>query len=349
MKHVFFVQSCITYISAMSIINELDISKSDVMLLCARKFSAEFEPNLRVSYLPEGFNESGFEFLLESNLFSFLTRHKIIHSLDLVINDFIKTQVFTAYLPHTNAEVLELIITHRKCKKLCLFEEGIVYHYYDISKLFSHFSESHKSSISTRIKRWLTYPIYLDRTMAYRSYKTFFPIPIYVLSSTLMNPHPQVSIRILKDTYVSNSPSNVTWENSHIFIVGAEVEANLIDIDDYINVISIFIEKYMNRVHSTLWVKFHPIQKHQDDILRILRHKGIKFAIFPSDLCVEYILLLNINITLYGFISSLLLYGALWGHQSYTLIPILEQTQSAYVTSFKNRPAIFDKLVREFQ
>lgn len=112
------------------------------------------------------------------------------------------------------------------------------------------------------------------------------------------------------------------FDDSYILLGDAHLDIQNICLDDYINCIGDFFIPEIKRCNNkTIFIKFHPDETNESkNKTKIqLEENGVQFSIIPDNLSLEILLLKAKNVTLYGFDSSLLLYGAMMGHVCYSL------------------------------
>jgi len=343
MKHLFFVHTCITYIASLLIVNQLGLSEGEVMLLFRQRLKVEHSGNIELRYVPDIFEKDSFEqHGLTDRTLNYTQRKKIISVIDSVLDDFIHGAEFTAYVPHTLIDLIQLIITHKCCTAVAIVEEGLLLYSEATQNYLPWLDSSRYHSTMFFINKLLRYRLHLDRLMAYRSYQPFAPIPVFAFAPDFVQPHPLIDVVKLNNNHLVNTELGEQWSNTSFFFFSPEVEDNLTDWDSYRQTLQLFLEYYSEINTSVLWVKFHPRQKLKAEILAVLNASKVRYKIFPYDKCVEFMLYSSNSIISYGFVSSLLLYTSLSGNTGYSLLKILRQFDKE---AFPRLPQIFYEYV----
>jgi len=344
MKHLFFVHSCINYVASLSVIKQFNVNKQECIILSRRRLKVDYQVNVKFRYIPDVFEDDRFEtYGLADKQLSFIARKRLVHEMDKVIDSFVQGGEFTAYVPYTQTDVIQLIITHRCCKAIAILEEGMLSYSSGAERYLVHLTSANHNSLWRTIKRWFRYPIHLNRLLVHRSYQAIAPIPVLTFNPEFVQPHPSIDIQKIYKIYAPNTSYNEKWDNTSFFFFSPEVEDNLTDWDSYRQALQVFLQYYSKINTSALWVKFHPRQKLMAEILAVLNASKVRYNIFPSDKCVEFVLYSSSNIISYGFISSLLLYTSFSGNTGYSLIKMLRQFDKE---AFPDLPRIFYEYIK---
>ncbi|MGD1921139.1 MAG: hypothetical protein ACFCAD_21015 [Pleurocapsa sp.] len=235
--------------------------------------------------------------------------------MDDFIGKITENQSFIAYLPQLNERMLELIVSHSKCSKYNLIEEG---------KL--SFTELQHRKIQKYSKKeyfWLilNYGRRLSRT------RTYLP-DTYDLAFKFSDAAFPNYPRVEKVNLHCNS-SELDYHN--ILVLEPLVEAGILNIESYLLGLKKLIEILKKEGVNTVHYKFHPEQQENISKSKILILLGeIDLAFFTpleSDVSLEQIAI-NSPATFYSVSSSMLYYASFLGSQSYSFLHLLPHSEN---------------------
>ena len=326
MKHVFTVHSPITFLMTLSIIKMNDIDQNDIVVLCSG-----YEPPIVLPYFKKSFQSLNRNFI-----------HKILNwntpkEYDKYINSFLKEdENYVAYidLMHMHQRIL---VTNKKCVEFSFFEEGTESYVYakkivDVGNIFNK-NTNRYNKFSDNLP---------DIRMILRGYglnlisMPFDPInyrgvasSFYCLSDAA---YPGINIANkkicnLKDLNLDSVfPQSLTLSNQLIWIEETFTYAFEIPEFEYEHAIKATINKLSTEfVNKTIFIKKRPCQKDSDSLVyKILLQNGSKVEIIADNIVLEIVLQKSENCLLIGNVSSLLFYGKLFGHESYSMFNLIQ-------------------------
>ena len=308
MKHVFFVHSQITKLISLGIISKLSLKPQDIAIITYR--GIEFYPDYQTHVFP--FSHYPVEsFPLQK---SFFPSKATLHSLDDFINKITERQSFVAYLPQLNERMLELIVSHPKCSKYNLIEEG---------KL--SFTELQHRKIQKYSKKeyfWLVlnYGRRLSRTRTYLpdTYHRAFKF-----SDAAFPNYPRV-----EQVNLQYSCDRLDYHN--VLVLEPLVEAGIFKIENYLIGLEKLIKILKRKNIETLHYKFHPEQQlntSKSQILKLFKAiTDLSLVALESDISLEEIAI-NSPVDFYSISSSMLYYAKSLGSSSYSFLNLIPPSQ----------------------
>lgn len=354
MKHIFFIHSPITYLVSVSVINELQISPEDAIIIF-HGFDNKtlLDINRYTGVSMNNFNSNKNWVVRVYNYFRYFN---IINRLDKVIDSATKGKKFIAYVPGLSP-VHRSLVTHPNCVSFNFIEEGLAQYYTEetLESLNPTYSKySWRSSVLKNTKR-VMHEIYLllrgynfklqGLPFSYSCYHAFSNVLCYGLSKdsfSLIDEKKRhiVSFKkenfgLIKQEFDINLSDKIVWiGDSGILNYGFSNALYLKGIKEGC------IEFVKNRDVNNIYIKFHreePANIRQA-INKLFRDNNISVEIIPDSVIMELLLFEAKNVTLIGVYSSLLYYASLMGHHSFSIYNFLKEE---YSVALKNRDFTF--------
>lgn len=318
MKHVFFIQSNITYIAAQSIIHHQKIDLNEVRFLVLNHFNKinfpykvyDFEQDFVKLFRPQSFF---------SRIFSEDSQLKLF---DEKFNHFIDYDNFILYLPNVYGKNKQAFINHKNCVQVNFLEEGMMAYSYtetykgDFYKNLN-FREKFFASISRflfrfRKRRQFAPKHFFDIAPISKKYKSIF----FGFSSKAFEKY-KIKNMVVTPMVTINTKTKLP-EKSTVFILDALPENNHVNYQRFIKSITDFLKK----TNSKNYIKFHPLQSQKtiQDITSFCKNKNIDIEILDRSIIVEDIIINSKNLEFYGYISALLFYAKLNHHKVHCLL-----------------------------
>lgn len=331
MKHIFFVNSSITYLISLSIINSKKINVNDVLILSG---------NFNSKYLPIR-PTSLFKANAQWNIRSpFVNKVKLI---DEFITNYVGLDGYHLYIQHA-IDRQKIFMTHPLCKNISFIEEGFSNYFTNDTLLqfsankrnlpwrlnfFQMISQIKKDIIDTLngfsskmrdLPAWA--PAYFNlRDVCYYciSNQAFPGVPIEKKKI--------IDLKILFKNffYDSDIPS---FHNETIWIGDNLVKGYKIPVSEYIEGIRDFLNVYLknSRNHpKNIILKFHQSESKllRSKVIQLVNELGLSYIVLEDGIPIEMILLRSSNCQLLGIMSSLLYYSSFMGHEVYSGINYL--------------------------
>lgn len=326
MKHIFIVHSPITYLSALGVVLKENLKKDDVLII-SETFSLGYEP-IPIVKLSGSLKTTRF-----STIFGSSVQRKLYKYLDQEI----KGELFTAYIPVFHY-LDRFLILHKNCIGFHFIEEGLAAYYtsYSLNQymIIPKGDALYSDKFTKRLKQifWEVVFAIKGYTGKLNSIPTFYLAYAYDEGINFYGFHSlahkfAVNRKIIsfEDILVNYGfKSILKLNNCYIWVNDPDIEAlgkyTVVEFLDvirrgYINFLKI------NNIEFT-YLRFH----YRDDfkqrkmILDMFEKERIKVSVIPDHIIMEFELIGSENITLFGFYSSLLLYGSIFGCKSYSII-----------------------------
>jgi hypothetical protein len=303
---VFYIQSYITFLSSISIINQNNFKTDEVLLLTGRNFK-----------IPDSYNHlkkidcKWFDKWLYipsyGNFFFYFKNYLLIKLLDFIILFNVKFTKFELYLPHSKNFLFKLFISHKKCERFSFIEEG----------LLSYNFLSHKTSIKSNNFALVNHGnrIFNDEHKFTNKLFLFFPKAAQVSQSIeIVN----MEMGLIMDTKLIEFDKNAI-----IIVLDPIVELGFINKNQFESILNKFLS---TKTDCKVYYKLHP--KQIDEIYYdTFFNRNFSHSIkIENNVCLEeQFKFSKQKLNIYGFYSSLLFYGSNFGHNSYSLANILEK------------------------
>lgn len=305
MKHLFYIHSHTLYLTAIGVIESLELKPDDVVLVYSRGYKNAFK-----TYNFSGFDISEVNSKERKNSFDLQFLKTLIHEIDDKLADNVGGE-FIAYLPHTGRFVMQVISSHFNCVKINFIEEGVVCYAENSQVRGFSLKELVRSILNLRItsrRFWYTEFIFFPKVKKKLDIETF-----------------GISNETFKHlTYKKNI---VKWPEIEceynleiqypIFVFEAAIEMGIVSKENYLKATEDLI---LNNASDKNYIKFHPNQNVENTklICEYFKRLGKEIIELPNDIPFECFLLKYSGLTVVGFGSSLILYAKNNGHKVIT-------------------------------
>lgn len=306
MKHLFFINSNITYLSARAVIAHLKLKKSNCVFIYER-----------ITPHNDDHQWINLPFEWSSNYchpkLNFLRFNKQKKQLEMLLAKIARGQLFHIYLPHAKFAFVPVIQNIPENRGHSFIDEGTLNWYIKSTRLADQtyrrlINNRQTSSLVTGIigvyLRAIYSKIYKNGYLIKRAYFTTNYEAAYALTDLSFQ---NFSRRI--DTPVINLPiSNSSFlpSRSITFIGTPMLERNLLTSDEVKTDICRYLEKYKP---NKVLIKFHPTQfdyRLRQFYLAIFNDYEIETEIIPDHYILELDLLAGTDIELFGYQSTLI-------------------------------------------
>lgn len=332
MKHLFFVHSHITFLIAVSIVQEKCISHDDCVFLGGRSFDPK---NSRYPVIQFPFSDDFF--LIYKNIFKGFCFIKIF---DRFIEGLCQGD-FIFYCPHTYFMFSPLVDTHHLNKGYCLIEEGLT----------SYTSIKEMSQIAPEVRlsenqKLLSKLIYRSRY----SNRVFFRtdcLMAYCTDIKAFPDQPRKELVNIKSCQVVES-EEFAKEIDTLLVFDSSVETKAVTADNFIDGFYYVIKhlSHQNFAGKKIHFKLHPYQYVErwfvDRFVKYLREQLPRSSIveLPPEVSVESIAIFG-NADIYLGISSLAVYASRHGNRVYSFAKRIGECDPRYFLKLKQQPQIF--------
>lgn len=326
MKYIFIVHSPITYLAALGVIYKEKFNFSDVLII-SETFGLNNEP-IPILKLSKYNNKGKLRSLFRSAIRKKL--YKLIHQK-------IGNKSFIAFIPVFHY-IDRFLVLHKNCYGFHFIEEGLSA-YYSAFNIKQHVvipdgNILYSNNILKRVKETVLQTIYVCKGYTgklnaiptfYLAYANDKNINFYGFNSSAHQYALNKKIISIGDIAEHfDFKSSLNLKDCYIWINDPDLQISLdCSIDEYLNIIDKgYIEFLKSKNVSFSYLRFHyrdTIQQKQI-ITDFFINKGIKVVIIPNSIILEIELIKANNICLFGFYSSLLLYGSILGCKSYSII-----------------------------
>jgi len=302
MKHIFYVHSHTTYLTAVGTITLLNLNAGDVIFITARKYQIPAD-----AYAPAKVMD--WTVLFEqamSSKFRFWKLNQLLLTADADIAAQIG-QKYIAYVPHSGVFTVQVLITNKNCEGFHFIEEGSNCYSRNLQiKHFNarNFTKEFYSAIFYKSRYWET--DFAFSKISKRNIKTetfgisknsfsYLPVKHNVVT------WPQLAYNV-----------DLTFTNPFFIFEGA-VEMDYLGYDTYLSAINEAVKAKGKPVN---YVKFHPAQtaENKQAILNVFEQHGFKYVELPGNIPFEALITSNKGLDIVGFGSSLLIYAKLTNH-----------------------------------
>lgn len=320
MKHIFVVYSPITYLVTLSTISHLRLDKNEYII-----FGKDWGYNV----------ENVYDFTKELTLYRRIRFYFNIPKLyDFILKKYIGDDKFICYIPMVY-DFPRFLITHPNCTRFNFIEEGAIsyvvnrlpdyqsYEYRYFTWRDRLFSKNRLKSVSMILRgqnlKLLSWPLY------YESYVNCRNIDYYCLSEEsfpLAKEKNVVSIKSAVKDFRIESKCSMN-EDEIIFISDDAVETYDYPIERYLSLVEDELIKYLLKINrKKILLKLHPreLPYKIKEVENLFDKNGIEYSYINKDVILEIDLeAIPYQVTMIGFDSTLLLYGAFAGHTAYSI------------------------------
>lgn len=342
MKHVFVVQSHITYLAALGVIAKQNMELQNVLIL-SEAYVREQPVKVQTVDLYQSFFKM---------LFAPKNYFNISRKTDKILARFLEGDFFELYVP-VLTNLARIVFTNPKCISLNFIEEGVSsYHRaFDIDTIITYyrnynnrpaFNKKYLSELKTGIvmalrgasPKMLAFPIFYQAYTDSPNVKFFgFDQDCYPLCAQTE----VISFEKINQKFKFETQYELN--NCAIWVGDDCVSCANYPINDYIEGIKKgFVDKIDRNLN--VFIKFHPSEQDISRMatLELLNQNNIKFQVIPDEVILEMEIIGSNNVNLYGTYSSLLIYGGMMGCTSYTV-------QNYLKNPFAITVPLFEKLV----
>lgn len=303
MKHVFIAHSHTLFLSSMGTIDYLSLNKEDVIFLCTRNYR-----------LPDDYSD--YRSIDATQIFEECQKahdnwKDFFHEFDELVSNWIG-DYFHLYIPHFWSMLFRLLYTNEYCMKASIIQEGA----FTIPVYFIN-----KVNILRRIRwKYLTYKKfhsfripecigwYTDGVL-----KKQKDIDVYCLYKEFFKYMPQSKTNFhIIEWPKYNGTLSLSYPQAPFFVFDGFVKNGLVEEQLYKSCCKKLIESYHSENN---YLKFHPAQSNEEKeyIINIFSALKVK-AIVIDSVPLELILCKFKNLNIVGFISSLLFFAKMQGH-----------------------------------
>lgn len=294
MKHVFFVHSGITYLISLAVIEYLNLSKDDVVIITSRSIPDDE----RFLCIPLNTQEESIVQLPSYGSVGVLRSILVLRNLDKKIASGVDHHSFMLYLPSDKNYLMQFLQSHGLCVGRNFIEEGLLtYRAGFLKPRMVHQRFGY-------VKNLFRFPYHLNRTRGVRGVGTDNFI-VYVATQTAQrNLQPFSTVLLdIKKVKVHEEESDFTA----LFIFDAVVEMNLCSYENFMECLEDFIKEDVPR--RNLAIKFHPFQKEYAQYLSIFEKCNVQYSLLGAEVIPEMLLSKRNSIAVYGLSSSVLFYA----------------------------------------
>ena len=303
MKHLFYIHSHSTFLSALATIKLLNLPIFKVVFVITRNYriNNEMFPPCKIIDFSDQFTN------LTNNKYHIRRTIKKVEEIDVIISREIGT-FYLAYLPHIGVYLMQIIGSHPLCLEVNFIEEGNACYSKRMQAKNGFFKNSIKFFISKLFfpsKRfWLTNLLFKD------FYRILNINCTYGISKKTFEFLPYRKKIIQWQNFGLNFEIN---EKFPIFIFDALIEMNFIEPQLYWAAVKQMIGE---TAFECNYIKFHPYQSTENKnlIKRQFEMQKSSYIELDQNVIVEDIIVNKEYLTFNGFSSSILLYAKIYNH-----------------------------------
>ena len=308
MKQVFFVHSQITKLISFSIISNLSLNQKDIVIITYR--GCNFYDGYKTYAFP--FSHYPVEsFPLQKN---FLSSRAQLKKLDYFLDKITENNDYVLYLPQVNERMFELMVSHHKCAKYNLIEEG---------KLSFTELDRRKTSTYSKKEYILLKLNYGNRLSKKRTYLPDTYDSVFKFSDAAFPDYDRV-----KKINLYHQEQSLDYQN--VLVLEPLVEAGIISEEQYLIGLDKVIKLLGIREIKTIHYKFHPDQqkdKSQKSISNFFeKYVQISFIPIQANISLEEIAI-NSKANFYSISSSMLYYAKVLGSHSYCFLALMPESK----------------------
>jgi hypothetical protein len=344
MKYIFTIHSPITFLMCISIVRREELSVNDVIII-----TSNYKPPIQFGKVEPSFAEQNK---------SLLDKAKSINaaqSFDKYIDTITKGQEYTAFIDIMH-NYQKLLVTNQKCKLFHFFEEGtdsymnaLTLEDFTRTAVSKNFRTGGFKNLAREIIRSLrgyTSAIhslpYHSQSYQYDLQRNYYCLSDYcypgVPSAQKIKVSPQFS-----DEEINILSSNYRRDNSVVLIEETYPEVYSVSDDAYKRIIEIAWSNLKLNKNEVIYLKLRPSKSQvKSRLVRLLDELSISYEVLPHGILAEGFFLTSKGLRVVGFVSSLLFYASIFGHEAYSFMNLLENRPK---TRFDNING-FKKLVK---
>jgi len=306
--HVFIVHSSITSLAANSIIEYLNLSSDRVIVLTGRNAKLNGFKNIQLPNL---------KLLSAKNIFY---NKKILKEFDQFLKKATLKKEYKVYLPQSANWKYHLVMSNPYCVEINYLEEGLS-SYLAIQKINlrdqKKYSSSIKEFIATIINR-----VTFGKRLNDKRVNFACNDPKYKFSFGLnKNSFPDFNGRKIIPIKFQDDLSPEFLSVRHLYIMGSEVEAGLMEEGEYLSMLTSFCLAF-KKLDTTLFLKWHPGQDNnlKGRLLNLFQtHLDKNLMILPGTVPIEKLSYYNEKIKVYQSVSSAGFYSSIFGRKVYSI------------------------------
>jgi hypothetical protein len=342
LKHLFLVHSPITYLIAVSVISDLNLSEKDAIIIFF-----EFQKIIQTNkYVAVSIGEFYSKKSLVKKTWNYFRYFNVIKRIDKLTDSVTSNEKFIAYVP-----VLlfagKALVTHKNCVSFNFIEEGLM-NYYKEETLQSitiiKAKDPWRSNLLKNTKLVLNemyevlrgYNFKLQALpFSYSCYNGFANILFYGFgndSFPLVSKDKQRVVPFKKNTFSGiQQKEELDLTDQTIWIGdGAVIQHNLSQ-SVYIKGIERGCIAYLQQNNiQNIFVKFHRDEPAslRETVREVFLNNGINIQVIPDNIILELLLFESTNTTLIGVFSSLLYYAVVMNHSAFSIYNFLKEEYS---------------------
>lgn len=299
MKHIFLIQSSITYYVSLAVIDYKKLSHSDVIFISTRHY---IPGNLSYDYYD---CSEWLDWYYPLSIKKLFYHYKNLGIIDKRINTITNKDYYYAYIPNTDSPLNQIIITNDYCQKYAIIEEGIA-NYRDYLYTRPSFVRPKMISLACHILNLFLSRIYLNHSFL-GEYKKSKLKPHYYYFKSDKNPKTRKENHIYLPFYKEQYSREFDYSRCSIFILSAL--RNKINPDNLLPLLQYVSSKFRNVIN--LYIKYHPAQDNdfKNIFESVLKSQGLSYTIMDNNLSMEQVIVNSEDLTIYGFDSSALFYS----------------------------------------
>lgn len=316
--HIFYCHSPITLLLATSVIKHLNLDDVDVHIIWGRGYQWNQIPYastllsnrvMRLADVPS-YGEKGL-----------ITKYQQeLSLLDDLFANASKGHSYTLYLPSTRNFLMQACATHPLVSELHFIEEGLMTY---TGKYLKETGSQYRG-FSGGIKSWLKRDWHGGRSFYYKTMRDDKECCRLYSINPKFHQEIESCSAVIVPLSCSLLHTDLPEDVKHIFVFDAIAEFGYCSNEALLDVFSYFLNKIFDKT-QLLTIRFHPAQKIQAMVIELLNTSGVGYKIDTGNVPLELFMLKRKDLILYGFHSSLLFYGTVFGVNSFSLAKILAE------------------------
>ena len=299
MKHIFIIQSSITYYISLAVINYKQLNPLDVIFISTRHYN----PNNQSYIIYDCLEWLDWYYPLSIKK---LARHYgNLHKIDDRIFSITNNEEYYAYIPNTDSPLNQIVITNDLCKKYAIIEEGVA-NYRDYLYTRPSFVRPKIIILACYFLNYFLKRIYLYHPFL-GEYRKSNLKPQYFYFKSDKNIITERDNHVYLPFYKEQYCREYDYSRCNLFVLSSL--RNKIHQDNQLPLLLYISDKLIGV--ENLYIKYHPAQDDtfKREFERILNAKSITYSVMDNNLSIEQVIVNSRNLTLYGFDSSALFYS----------------------------------------
>jgi hypothetical protein len=345
MKHIFTVHSPITFLLAFLIVRHEKLNSRDVVII-----SANYKLPITFGNVIPAFSD------VYKTWFSKIGSFNVGGAFDKYLNNIIGNERFYAYIDIMH-NYQKLLVTHKQCEGFHFFEEGT-----DSYILAHTLKDFTRTAVSDNFRNTKLSDSIKEVIRTLRGYTSgFHSLPYhsqsyqydrnrkyFCLSEFCYPGVPDYQKVVVKPLFFQEElailSSNVKLINSIILVEETYPDNYGISDIEYKEMLSLSLDKLNNKRELRLYLKLRPAKNIQDSRLaHLLEELSVSYDVLPHGALAEGVFLNAKNLKVIGFVSSLLLYAQIFGHEAFSMLNRLESRPMSRFDSISG----FKELVKD--